>query len=41
MKKRIQVAVYASLLLTLSFASASAMAGAKMKNGFTYKVTKN
>ena len=43
MKKRkiIQITVLTVLLLTLSFASAGTMAGAKTKNGFTYKVTKN
>ena len=43
MKKRkiIQITVLTALLLTLSFASAGTMAGAKTKNGFTYKVTKN
>ena len=43
MKKRkiIQITVLTALLLTLSFASAGTMAGAKTKNGFTYKITKN
>ena len=43
MKKRkiIQITVLTALFLTLSFASAGTMAGAKTKNGFTYKVTKN
>ena len=43
MKKRkiIQITVLTVLLLTLSFASAGTMAGAKTKNGFTYKITKN
>ena len=42
MKKRkiIQITVL-TVLLTLSFASAGTMAGAKTKNGFTYKITKN
>jgi len=43
MKKRkiIKITVLTVLLLTLSFASAGTMAGAKTKNGFTYKITKN
>ena len=43
MKKRkiIQITVLTVLLLTLSLASAGTMAGAKTKNGFTYKITKN
>ena len=43
MKKRkiIQITVLTALLLSLSFASAGTMAGAKTKNGFTYKITKN
>ena len=41
MKKTIRITVLTALLLTLSFASAGTMAGAKTKNGFTYKVTKN
>ena len=43
MKKRkiIQITVLTALLLTLSLASAGTMAGAKTKNGFTYKITKN
>ncbi len=39
--KIIQITVLTALSLTLSFASVSTMAGAKTKNGFTYKVTKN
>ena len=41
MKKRkiIQITVLTVLLLTLSFASAGTMAGAKTKNDFTYKIT--
>ena len=41
MKKTIRITVLTALLLTLSLASAGTMAGAKTKNGFTYKVTKN
>ena len=41
MKVMIKCLSFTALSLTLSFASASTMAGAKMKNGFTYKVTKN
>ena len=43
MKKRkiIQITVLTALLLTLSFASAGTIAGAKTKNSFTYKITKN
>ncbi len=41
MKKTIRITVLTALLLTLSFASAGTMAGAKTKNGFTYKITKN
>ena len=41
MKKTIRTTVLTALFLTLSFASAGTMAGAKTKNGFTYKVTKN
>ena len=43
MKKRkiIRTTVLTALFLTLSFASAGTMAGAKTKNGFTYKITKN
>ena len=40
-RKIIQITVLTTLVLTLSFASAGTMAGAKTKNGFTYKVTKN
>lgn len=41
MKKTIRITVLTALLLTLSLASAGTMAGAKTKNGFTYKITKN
>ena len=41
MKKTIRTTVLTALFLTLSFASAGTMAGAKTKNGFTYKITKN
>ena len=40
-RKIIQITVLTTLVLTLSFASASTMADAKTKNGFTYKITKN
>ncbi len=40
MKKTIRITVLTALLLTLSLASAGTMAGAKTKNGFTYKITK-
>lgn len=41
MKKTIRITVLTALLLTLSFASAGTIAGAKTKNSFTYKITKN
>ena len=40
-RKIIQITVLTTLVLTLSFASAGTMAGAKTKNDFTYKITKN
>lgn len=40
MKKTIRITVLTALLLTLSFASAGTIAGAKTKNSFTYKITK-